>query len=390
MNILVVCPYGLYSDLSFSFVHNQIREYAKLGHRVRALILNGLGKTGYNGARVFPLVGEAAADGVELRYVRYLTASKYGEKRFNTQMAIAAIAAQEKRLLGDFRPDVIHTQTLGFASDIGAWLKVKYGCPLVVTTHGTDMFHPIQCGNGLYLRRQAEKADTVIAVSSLLRNTLRKTGIDGDIRIILNGFRTDGVCDPKDERGISLLQVGFMIPRKKGDVTLRAFSLIRRKYPDAVLTFVGDGPERKHLEVLAQELDVRDSVHFLGKLPNPDTLAQMAKAKFFVLPSIDEAFGIVYSEAMASGCLTIGTEGEGIEDLIRHGENGYLVPADDPQAIAQVVDACVRAPEKARIVAGQGRQDALELTWERNAGQYLALFRELTGGKNGGKRSKRT
>jgi glycosyltransferase involved in cell wall biosynthesis len=94
------------------------------------------------------------------------------------------------------------------------------------------------------------------------------------------------------------------------------------------------------------------------------------------MPSIREGFGIVYAEAMACGCVAIGTEGEGIADLIVSGENGYLVPPDDPEAIVETITACLQQPESMRAVADAGRAAALQLTWEVNAAQYLQLFQE--------------
>ena len=85
----------------------------------------------------------------------------------------------------------------------------------------------------------------------------------------------------------------------------------------------------------------------------------------------------MYLEAMACGCVTVGTEGEGIADLIVSGENGFLVPPDDPEAIVRVIEWCLEHPAEAGAIAERGRRDALELTWEKNAKQYLKLFKEL-------------
>ena len=82
---------------------------------------------------------------------------------------------------------------------------------------------------------------------------------------------------------------------------------------------------------------------------------------------------------MASGCVTIGTEGEGIAVLIISGENGFLVPPDDPDAIVQTIEWCLGHPDKASAIAERGRRDALNLTWEKNAKQYTALFQEFSG-----------
>ena len=80
MDILVVCHYGLYQDLNASFVHNQVREYVRLGHRVRVIIPIGVGKQDGAGRRLAPLLDRCEADGVELYYLRYVTLSHWGER----------------------------------------------------------------------------------------------------------------------------------------------------------------------------------------------------------------------------------------------------------------------------------------------------------------------
>ena len=85
----------------------------------------------------------------------------------------------------------------------------------------------------------------------------------------------------------------------------------------------------------------------------------------------------MYLEAMASGCITIGTEGEGIADLIENDRNGFLVPPEEPDAIAGVVEWCLTHPEEAAAIAERGQSSARTLTWETNAKKYIELFRTL-------------
>ena len=108
----------------------------------------------------------------------------------------------------------------------------------------------------------------------------------------------------------------------------------------------------------------------------------MSKAQFFCMPSVREGFGIVYLEAMASGCVAIGTEGEGIADLIESGKNGFLVPPEDSEAIWQVMQRCLQHPAEAEAIAARGRKDALSLTWEKNAATYERLFMTLLESEN--------
>lgn len=376
MNILVVCHYGLYTDLSASFVHNQVKAYAALGHRVRVIIPVAIGKK-LTGQRIGPSLSVRKEGGAELYYLRFLSLSNYGEKRFNASSAIAALRPKLGKILDGFQPEVIHAHTLGFDSGIGVWLKEQLGCPLVVTTHGSDTSIPMEQGKGAEMKALCDRADRVVSVSSALGGKLRACGTNTPITTILNGFALEHL--PKDcaKQSLTVLQVGNLLKQKRADVTLRAFARTRQTHPEAGLTIIGQGPERSALESLCEELDVTDAVRFTGRIPNQKVLSEMAKAQFFIMPSVREGFGIVYLEAMACGCITIGTEGEGIADLIVSGENGFLVPPDDPDAIVRVIEWCIEHPEESAAIAERGRQDALGLTWGKNAETYIRLFEEI-------------
>ena len=375
MNILVVCNYGMYQNLSSSFVHAQAKAYAKLGNNVHALIPVALGKTVGN-HRAFPLYRENTVDGVHLHYIRFLSLSNYGKKHFNTVSAQRAVQANWAKLFHQFAPDVIHAHTLGFDSGLGAWLKNKLHCPLVVTTHGSDSSNPYRQGQTVWLKNCCDKTDAVVGVSSKLVRQLKDCGAKTRLQSILNGFAEQNLSSEK-KMPDSWIQVGHLIPQKYQEITIRAFAAHAKTAPAARLTIIGEGPDRCRLESLCAELGISHAVRFTGQLPNKDVLAEMASAQFFVMPSHPEGFGIVYLEAMASGCITIGTQGEGISDLIVSGENGFLVPPDDPDAIARVIDWCLTHPTEAAAIAEKGRQDATALTWEKNAKAYTLLFKEL-------------
>ena len=377
MNIFVVCHYGLYQDLTSSFVHNQIREYAALGHRVRVLIPIGAGKADRDGSRLGKALKVTKADGVELYDLRYVTLSSYGEKGFNTASAITAIRMHFSSIFRDFRPDVIHAHTLGFDSDIGAWLKEKWGCPLIVTSHGGDAVKPLEQGRQADLRRFCDKADIVIAVSNQLRDRIRSCGTAAPVETIHNGFILRELSPECRKDPFSMVQVGHLIPSKRTDVTIRAFAQLLKGEPRMKLTIIGAGYQRQMLEQLAEELQVSHRVTFLGQIPNRDVFSAMEQASYFVMVSQPEGFGIVYLEAMAAGCVVIGAEGQGIADIIRNGENGFLVPVDDPGRIADVIGFCMQNPDTAGRIAREGQALAQQMNWSVNAQKYLALFQTL-------------
>lgn len=382
MNILVTCSYWYYADFSMSFVHAQAKAYAAAGQHVRVLIPLPLGRRLPEGAvKLSPLLHRLDIDGVEIYYLTALSLSNFGNRRFggrslNTQTAICALRSQLKLLTQEFHPDIIHAHAFGYGSEVGAWLKQRLSCPLVVTTHGGDANTPLGEGNTAYIRSQCESADAVIAVSSILAERIRACGVRPPVSTIYNGFHAEYIASAEKRRK-SLLQVGNLVPSKHNGDTLRAVARLRKRYPDISLTVVGDGAERGRLEALTRELGLMDCVTFLGRLPNQETLAEMAKAEIFVMPSYPEGFGIVYLEAMASGCVTIGTKGEGIDGFIRDGENGFLVPLDDVDAIVEMVDRCFQSPALEESIVAAGRRDAKRQTWAHNAERYIQLFKEL-------------
>ena len=155
------------------------------------------------------------------------------------------------------------------------------------------------------LKKYCDKADVVVGVSSILVEMLKKCGTYASLKVIHNGFETKNIISTRKKIPYSFIQVGNLIPQKKTDITIRAFAEIVKNYSQAYLVVVGDGPERENLEQLCRKLKIEKSVQFKGKISNSLVLELMADAKFFIMPSVCEGFGIVYLEAMASGCITI-------------------------------------------------------------------------------------
>ena len=90
----------------------------------------------------------------------------------------------------------------------------------------------------------------------------------------------------------------------------------------------------------------------------------------------------MYIEAMAAGCIAVGALGEGIEDTITDGENGFLVPAGDIDETERVMREVFAHPEKYAALRRKGQKDARELTWARNARTVEAIYRETIQGFN--------
>ena len=113
---------------------------------------------------------------------------------------------------------------------------------------------------------------------------------------------------------LKVLSVANLIKRKNVDKVIKACKGLDK----IELTIIGDGKEKKSLEKLDK------NVKFKGKLSREEVLEEMKNSDVFILPSVNETLGLVYLEALASGCLTIGTLKDGIDGIIINDKNGFL------------------------------------------------------------------
>lgn len=130
--------------------------------------------------------------------------------------------------------------------------------------------------------------------------------------------------------------VGSLYELKNVDITLRALhqAMEGKEY---TFDIVGSGAENNHLHQLVQELKMEDHVIFHGQMSRDAAQNIIKNADCFVMVSSREAFGLVYVEAMAKGCIVIGTKGQGIDGVVKDGENGFLCKAKDVNELADVM-----------------------------------------------------
>jgi glycosyltransferase involved in cell wall biosynthesis len=163
---------------------------------------------------------------------------------------------------------------------------------------------------------------------------------------------------------------------------LRALWLLRDTEPRLRWVVVGDGPERKPLERLARDLGVEQRVEFRGALPHAAAVTAARSAAAFVLPSLDEAFGVAYVEAMAGSVPAIGCRGEpGPEELASHGGGILLVPPGDPEALASELRALLADEDRRLRLAERARRTVSEqFTWDKCGRDTVAAYEDALAG----------
>ena len=374
------------------YVHEQAKALTALGHEV--VVISAVGVTPMM-KRLRPGQAEVAArtpkeavvDGVRVIYPRYLTLGNAGEKLLGGRLLAASALPVARRLHREKPFDLVHAHMLPRDGHAGLLVARALGIPFALTVHGTDIFHYFIPGQTPWPRnvRIAREADALMAVSTLLMSRVAPyRGGEKLSRVVPNGVDLSLVPEKTDNVPRAVISVGTLKARKCMDRTLEAFARLAGDYPDATLTIVGIGEMEAQLRARIAELGLEGRVTLTGGLPHAEVLARMAKSDLFVLPSWGEGYGIVYIEAMAAGCIAVGAQGEGIEDTITDGENGFLVPAGDIDATERVMRAVFENRERYAALREKGRRDARALTWARNAQTVEEIYFELlnSGGNN--------
>jgi len=271
--------------------------------------------------------------------------------------------------------------------------------PRVVTTlHGTDITivgsDPSYAPLTQYL---ISASDAATAVSeSLARDTREhfciETGPGCAIEVIPNFVDTERfhpLAAPRPvDRPPHAVHVSNFRAVKRVPWLIQAFAEATRG-THAWLTLVGDGPEHAASVRLAAELDLGERVRFLGER---DALPELlAPCDVFLLASATESFGLSALEAMACGVPVVATRVGGLPEVVRHGESGLLVPADDRSAYAAAIHDLLFDREHASAMgAAARRQVERAFTRERVVARYEALYRRTLAERGAGALSTRS
>lgn len=163
------------------------------------------------------------------------------------------------------------------------------------------------------------------------------------------------------EEAFVILWLGQFIPRKNPHLAIAGFS--RTENEGSLLLMVGDGPLRPTVEANLPPT-IRPRVRFLGF--QEDVAPIIMASDVLLLTSMEESFGLVLVEAAACGKPTLATACGGPEEIIVHGETGYIVPRDDPEAIGRALTTLASQPGLARAFGQQARTWVSERFHPRN------------------------
>jgi len=130
------------------------------------------------------------------------------------------------------------------------------------------------------------------------------------------------------------------------------------------LMLVGDGAEEEELRQLVERLSLGNWVSFIGKIPNEKIPEYLAASDVFVLPSLSEGLPNVILEAMASGLPIVASKVGGLPEMIKNGENGFLVEPKSPEQIAKKVLLLLGDNELKEKISKNNKEKAKDYSWE--------------------------
>jgi glycosyltransferase involved in cell wall biosynthesis len=257
------------------------------------------------------------------------------------------------------RPTILHTH-LVHADAYGQTAGTLAGVPVRLSTkHGFNEFREGRLF-ALGDRTLGALAHRQIAISRGLARYLAETeGFpEPDFEIVHYGIAAGPEPEPYAGDEVRFLCVGRLIPIKGHVVLLRAFRRVLDELPEARLDLAGRGPLEHGLKDLARELGLGGSVRFLGHVTPIQSAVEQSFA--VVVPSLGEGFGMVALEAMERARPVIAAAIGGLEDLVRQGETGLLVPAGEAEPLAQAMLELAADPARAAAMGREARRRALE------------------------------
>ncbi|KRB49290.1 glycosyl transferase [Rhizobium sp. Root708] len=311
-------------------------------------------------------VASGGGDFDELLRERGIRTATVDHERSVSTLLRSAVAL--RRLLREFRPAIVHAHMMTSAV-LAFPICQLLGIPLITTVH--NEFEKSATLMGLGTR--------VIAVSEAVNASMQRRGISSSrIDTVLNGTigsaRLEGRIEvPARLQSPSILFVGGLHPRKGLPDLLHAFDRISQRWADARLYVVGDGPLREEYKTMAASLSSASCITFIG--PSMDPYQYMLAADVFVLPSHADPAPLVLSEAREAGCAIIGTNVDGIPQLLEEGAAGILVPPNNPASLAAALDELLAFPENMRHWKAKSQYRIENLRIDRVAHETLDVYR---------------
>jgi teichuronic acid biosynthesis glycosyltransferase TuaC len=367
------------------FIHEQAREMVKRGLRVQVITTHAPGDN--------DSPAEEILEGVPVH--RIIAPDSGPAQFFPITFALRAIRkAIQLNRTGRF--DIVHAQFADHAGLAGAITARILRRPFILTVHGYDIYYSQELGYGLgitrlqriYVSLILKSAHRILTVSTAARKQcITKWHINPKkLEVIHNGIdlQKPPARDKLDRFRASLnidgkrviLSISELLKRKGQQNIIKALPAVVKEVPDAIFVLVGDGPYLAELERLTAELGLRNHVKMTRSFVDRSAVQMfLGICDVFVLASVLECFGIVYIEALSLGKPVIGSHGEGAEDFIVDGENGFLIHPSNTDELARRITVCLKNKSLRESMGQQGKKLVTSsFLWKHNVEKLITVY----------------
>jgi glycosyltransferase involved in cell wall biosynthesis len=228
-------------------------------------------------------------------------------------------------------------------------------------------------------RENLRRADRVIVTSRYCADVVGRLYGIGSARIAvvpepvdLAGWSRHFAEAPRRPRARpTVLAVARMYPRKRLCDLLDAGAQLRARIPEIEIRIVGEGPEGARLRGQRTRMGLETTVTLLGDVSRPQLAAEYVNADCFCLPSVQEGFGIAFTEAMAAGLPVVACRAAAVPEVVRDGVTGVLVPPRSPGDLARAVEWLLSHEGRRKDMGEAGRRSVREYDLEPVAQRFL-------------------
>jgi len=289
-------------------------------------------------------------------------------------------------ILKKINPDIIHSQMIGMGVPALAAKKL-FGKPYVVWGRGSDVYLSRKFEK-LILKPVVKNADAVIALTEQMKGKIEEY-YKRDAFVIPNGINL-GEFDNLSKENLRIelrigqdekviIYIGRLYPVKGVEYLIKAMNLIKNKEPNTKLILIGDGSEKEKLREMVKKLNLDDCVIFLPQVSNQNIPKYTVASDVFVLPSLSEGFPLTILEAMASGLPIVTTRICGLPEIIKEGENGFLVEPANPEQLAEKILFILENDESRAKISANNKESVKQYSWENIIDKLEKIYLNITG-----------
>lgn len=286
--------------------------------------------------------------------------------------------------------DLIHSVSAIPSAVTGLIFAKIASLPHVLTVIGGDVYDPTRLlspNRNIVIRWIVTSvirfSDAVISPSSELAGRMRSLfgsrGIGKKIEVIPWGFKKPKYVlrkkKIKNDDCFKLITLTRLVKRKGLEHLLMAVSLLSEE--KLKLIIAGEGPEKENLKKLAKKLKINKKVEFKGFVSEHKKYKLLSSSDCFILPTLHEAFGLVFQEAMYCGLPIITTNVGGQTDFLTDGINGFLVPVENARALKEKIQILIRDPKLRDNFSEKNRERINDFLISQVTGKYEDIYFNL-------------